>query len=80
MPEKVRATIRRQTLPEQGQTFAATLEFLQKMLLPYPQGKGHPRYTEFSGQGHGVWSYVYSLNASSLRVPDFFSWLFAQRN
>ncbi|HET8841794.1 MAG TPA: pyridoxal-dependent decarboxylase, partial [Ktedonobacteraceae bacterium] len=44
MPEKVRATIRHQVLPEQGQPFAATLEFLQKMLLPYPQGNGHPRF------------------------------------
>lgn len=50
------------------------------MIAAIQKAGGHPRYTEFAGQGHGVWSYVYSLNASSLRVPDFFSWLFAQRN
>jgi len=39
---------------------------------------GHPRYTEFAGQGHGVWSYVYSLGTSSLNVSGFFPWLFSQ--
>jgi predicted peptidase len=39
---------------------------------------GHPHYTEFAGQGHGVWPYVYSLNTSPLRVTGFFSWLFSQ--
>jgi len=40
---------------------------------------GHPRYTEFTGQGHGVWPYVYSLGTSSLNVTGFFPWLFSQR-
>lgn len=39
---------------------------------------GHPNYTEFAGQGHGVWPYVYALNTSSLRVTGFFPWLFSQ--
>ena len=40
---------------------------------------GHPRYTEFTGQGHGVWPYVYSLGTSSLSVSGFFPWLFSQQ-
>jgi predicted peptidase len=40
---------------------------------------GSPKYTEFAGQGHGVWSYVYSLVESPLRVTNFFPWLFAQK-
>lgn len=44
MPAEVRATIRSQALPEQGQPFETTLEFLRAMVLPYPQGNGHPRF------------------------------------
>ncbi len=44
MPDDVRAVIRRQVLPEQGQPFEETLAFLREMLLPYPQGNGHPRF------------------------------------
>jgi len=39
---------------------------------------GNPRYTEFSGAGHGVWGYVYSLTNTSDRVSGFFPWLFSQ--
>jgi predicted peptidase len=49
------------------------------MIAALQAAGGHPKYTEFAGQGHGVWPDVYSLNTSSLRVPDFFSWLFSQR-
>jgi predicted peptidase len=38
---------------------------------------GHPRYTEFAGTGHGIWGRVYGFDATG-RVPDFYSWLFAQ--
>ncbi|MFZ6029674.1 MAG: GH12 family glycosyl hydrolase domain-containing protein [Chloroflexota bacterium] len=31
-----------------------------------------PKYTEYKGAGHSIWSRAYS-------EPDFFSWLFAQR-
>jgi predicted peptidase len=48
------------------------------MIAAVQAAGGHPKYTEFAGQGHGVWSYVYSLNTSPLRVTDFYSWLFAQ--
>ncbi len=48
------------------------------MIAAIQAAGGHPRYTEFAGQGHGVWPYVYALNTSSLRVTGFFAWLFAQ--
>jgi glutamate/tyrosine decarboxylase-like PLP-dependent enzyme len=44
MPAVVRAVIRGQKLPDQGQPFEETLAFLREMLLPYPQGNGHPRF------------------------------------
>lgn len=44
MPDDVRTVVRRQVLPEQGQPFKETLAFLREMLLPYPQGNGHPRF------------------------------------
>lgn len=49
------------------------------MIAAIQAAGGHPKYTEFAGKGHGVWSYVYSLNTSSLRVSGFFSWLFSQQ-
>lgn len=54
------------------------VEGSRKMIEAIEAAGGHPKYTEFAGQGHGVWSYVYSLNNSSRRVTDFFPWLFAQ--
>lgn len=48
------------------------------MIAAIQAAGGHPKYTEFAGQGHGVWPYVYSLNTSALRVAAFFAWLFAQ--
>lgn len=44
MPAEVRASIRNQELPEQGQAFEETLAYLREMILPYPQGNGHPRF------------------------------------
>lgn len=44
MPTEVRAAIRDQQLPDQGQPFKETLAFVRDMLLPYPQGNGHPRF------------------------------------
>lgn len=38
---------------------------------------GQPRYTEIAGAGHGIWGYVYSLNAS--HIDGFYPWLFSQR-
>lgn len=34
---------------------------------------GHPRYTEFAGAGHAIWTLVYGAHG-------FLAWLFAQRN
>lgn len=44
MPTEVRAAIREQQLPDHGQPFEETLAFVRDMLLPYPQGNGHPRF------------------------------------
>lgn len=50
----------------------------REMIAAIQAAGGHPHYTEFAGQGHGVWPYVYSLDTSPLRVTGFFSWLFSQ--
>jgi len=39
---------------------------------------GHPRYTEYPGQEHGVWVNPYTLLGRPSPTPDFFAWLFAQ--
>jgi aromatic-L-amino-acid/L-tryptophan decarboxylase len=44
IPSEVRARIRNQELPEQGQAFEETLAYLREIILPYPQGNGHPRF------------------------------------
>src|SRR5215469_3450341 len=44
MPGEVRETMRTQALPEQGYPFEDTLAFLREMILPYPQGNGHPAF------------------------------------
>ncbi|HVB20936.1 MAG TPA: prolyl oligopeptidase family serine peptidase [Ktedonobacteraceae bacterium] len=41
---------------------------------------GHPRYTEFPGVNHVIWDIVYSTANTPSPVPNFFSWLFSQRN
>lgn len=54
MPEHVRAVLRGQQLPEQGLPFEETLAFVREMILPYPQGNGHPRFAGWinSAPGH----------------------------
>ncbi|QBD76816.1 aminotransferase class V-fold PLP-dependent enzyme [Ktedonosporobacter rubrisoli] len=42
MPDDVRKALREQELPAEGEPFEQTLTFLQQMILPYPQGNGHP--------------------------------------
>jgi aromatic-L-amino-acid/L-tryptophan decarboxylase len=44
MPEDIQTTIRQQELPGEGQPFEETLAFLEEMILPFPQGNGHPRF------------------------------------
>lgn len=39
---------------------------------------GHPRYTEYPGEEHGVWVNPYTLLGHPSPTPDFFAWLFAQ--
>ena len=39
---------------------------------------GNPRYTEYAGQGHGVWEIPYTILGVPSQTPDFFSWLYAQ--
>jgi aromatic-L-amino-acid/L-tryptophan decarboxylase len=44
MPGGVREKIRAQELPEQGYPFENTLALFREMILPYPQGNGHPSF------------------------------------
>ncbi|HLI88080.1 MAG TPA: aminotransferase class I/II-fold pyridoxal phosphate-dependent enzyme [Ktedonobacteraceae bacterium] len=44
MPDAVREAIGGQKLPEEGLPFEETLAFLREMILPYPQGNGHPGF------------------------------------
>jgi len=44
MPEHVHSAIREQELPAEGQAFEESLAFIEQMILPYPQGNGHPRF------------------------------------
>lgn len=44
MPGMVRGIIRSQKLPEEGYSFEDTLAFFRDMILPYPQGNGHPGF------------------------------------
>ncbi|HZU69599.1 MAG TPA: pyridoxal-dependent decarboxylase [Ktedonobacteraceae bacterium] len=44
MPDEVHQAIRGQELPLEGQPFEQALDFIQHMILPYPQGNGHPRF------------------------------------
>jgi predicted peptidase len=48
------------------------------MIAAIQAAGGRPRYTEFPGQGHGVWNWVYGLNSSPLVVTNFYPWLFSQ--
>jgi predicted peptidase len=50
----------------------------RQMIAAIEAAGGHPRYTEFAGQGHGVWGFVYSLGVSPLNVTGFYPWLFSQ--
>jgi aromatic-L-amino-acid decarboxylase len=42
MPDEIHRAIREQELPAEGQPFEKTLAFIQQMILPFPQGNGHP--------------------------------------
>lgn len=44
MPQDVRQALRNQPLPARGEPFEETLTFLREVILPYPQGNGHPRF------------------------------------
>lgn len=44
MPHEIQQAISEQSMPEQGQAFEQTFGFIQQMILPYPQGNGHPRF------------------------------------
>ena len=39
---------------------------------------GNPRYTEYAGQGHGVWEIPFTILGKPSQTPDFFAWLYAQ--
>jgi glutamate/tyrosine decarboxylase-like PLP-dependent enzyme len=44
MPDEVHKAIREQELPAEGKPFEQALAFIQQMILPFPQGNGHPRF------------------------------------
>ncbi len=44
MPDAVHKAIREQELPTAGQPFEETMTFIEQMILPFPQGNGHPRF------------------------------------
>jgi aromatic-L-amino-acid/L-tryptophan decarboxylase len=44
LPEDIHAAIRGQELPGEGLPFEETLTFIEQMILPFPQGNGHPRF------------------------------------
>lgn len=48
------------------------------MIAAIQAAGGHPRYTEFPGQGHVIWGLVYGYTSGPLLVTNFFPWLFAQ--
>jgi len=42
MPDGVHKAIREQELPVEGQAFEKTLAFIEHLIMPFPQGNGHP--------------------------------------
>ena len=48
------------------------------MIAAIEAAGGHPRYTEYPGEEHGVWVNPYTLLGHPSPTPDFFAWLFAQ--
>src|SRR2546421_5950628 len=44
MPDDIHRTIREQELPAEGRPFEEALAFMKHMILPFPQGNGHPRF------------------------------------
>jgi aromatic-L-amino-acid decarboxylase len=44
MPDVVHRDIREQEMPVEGVPFEETLTYIKQMLMPYPQGNGHPRF------------------------------------
>jgi glutamate/tyrosine decarboxylase-like PLP-dependent enzyme len=42
LPDDIHRAIQEQELPAEGQPFEQTLAFIQRMILPFPQGNGHP--------------------------------------
>jgi predicted peptidase len=54
------------------------VEGSRDMIAAIRAAGGHPGYTEFPNQGHGVWGWVYGLNEGPLLVTNFYPWLFSQ--
>ena len=44
MPDDVHKALREQVLPLEGYPFEETLAFIKQMILPFPQGNGHPAF------------------------------------
>lgn len=55
LPDLVKARLRSQTLPEEGEELAAVLDQFRTNILPYPSGNIHPRFWSWiSGSGNPV--------------------------
>jgi glutamate/tyrosine decarboxylase-like PLP-dependent enzyme len=44
MPDDVKRVLRNEVLPEHGVPFEETLTCIRDLIMPYPQGNGHPRF------------------------------------
>ena len=51
---------------------SVSVERSRKMIAAMTKNGGHPKYTEYKGEGHLIWSKVVS-------EPDLLPWLFAQK-
>jgi predicted peptidase len=46
--------------------------YTRNMIQAIKKAGGHPKYTEFAGQGHNIWDLT-------LKTEGVWDWLFAQR-
>jgi predicted peptidase len=62
-----------------GKDNVVTVFGSRNMFAAIRKAGGKPRYTEFPGLKHAVWSNVYALPGAPQPVGTFFPWLFSQK-